>query len=615
MPKAYSYIRFSTPEQLKGDSLRRQLQLSEDYAKKHGLVLDTTFKLQDLGVSGFTRENVTKGALGVFLEAVQKHLIPKGSYLLVESLDRLSRAQITKQMTMFMGIINEGITIVTLGDGMVYSEDRINDNFAGLMYSLMVMSRSHEESATKSKRLKAAWDNKRKRGGVLTALAPAWLDFDRNKREFVPIQARGELVRRMFTMADRGKGQATIAKTFNEERIPVWGRGKGWHSSYIQKILQNRSVIGEYQPHHMQEGKRVPVGELVADYFPAVVSKELFARVQAKRKSNRRFIGKHGKSGVSNLFTGLAYCAYSNAPMVYVNKGKSWKYLVSDSARRGRGDHYQSWDYSHFETAFLTFIREVDFSQLLKDSNTDRDARLADMENVLLLKKDELDGVEKQLKRLVTALREGGASFNSIKDEIAALERQKSELEKQILEQGEKLEDQKQVAEHFRQAGASLKKLFQRKGDPDFRYQLRAEIRNQVERIDVYPGGFHWTKAMSEKLFPKVSGRHDMLNRMFLHRLMRAGYIAVSDEVRKCLEEHRKLPAWNDRLAKEAPPVDKKGRLFIVFFKDGSGRLVKPDFKDPNRLAPVREERGGGVFDVGITPAGIMMAMQSSSGD
>ena len=33
-PKCYSYIRFSTPEQSKGDSLRRQLELSANYAKE-----------------------------------------------------------------------------------------------------------------------------------------------------------------------------------------------------------------------------------------------------------------------------------------------------------------------------------------------------------------------------------------------------------------------------------------------------------------------------------------------------------------------------------------------------------------------------------------------------
>jgi len=41
MKIAYSYIRFSSPELLKGDSLRRQLELSEEYAHKNGLRLDT----------------------------------------------------------------------------------------------------------------------------------------------------------------------------------------------------------------------------------------------------------------------------------------------------------------------------------------------------------------------------------------------------------------------------------------------------------------------------------------------------------------------------------------------------------------------------------------------
>lgn len=36
-PRAYSYVRFSSPDQEKGDSLRRQVELSEQYAIKHGL--------------------------------------------------------------------------------------------------------------------------------------------------------------------------------------------------------------------------------------------------------------------------------------------------------------------------------------------------------------------------------------------------------------------------------------------------------------------------------------------------------------------------------------------------------------------------------------------------
>jgi hypothetical protein len=79
--KAYSYIRFSTPEQAAGDSFRRQTELSTHYAKDHGLVLDTSLlSLCDLGLSGFTGANRSKGALSVFLNAVQAGIVCPGSF-------------------------------------------------------------------------------------------------------------------------------------------------------------------------------------------------------------------------------------------------------------------------------------------------------------------------------------------------------------------------------------------------------------------------------------------------------------------------------------------------------------------------------------------------------
>jgi len=68
MIKAFSYVRFSSGRQAEGDSERRQIAMAEEYANKHGLELDTTFR--DLGVSGFRGSNRTKGALARFIEAV-----------------------------------------------------------------------------------------------------------------------------------------------------------------------------------------------------------------------------------------------------------------------------------------------------------------------------------------------------------------------------------------------------------------------------------------------------------------------------------------------------------------------------------------------------------------
>lgn len=49
MAHAYSYVRFSSPEQAKGDSVRRQVEAAERYAQSHGLRLDD--RLTDAGLS------------------------------------------------------------------------------------------------------------------------------------------------------------------------------------------------------------------------------------------------------------------------------------------------------------------------------------------------------------------------------------------------------------------------------------------------------------------------------------------------------------------------------------------------------------------------------------
>ncbi len=57
-----------------------------------GLELDDKFTYKDLGVSAYDRSNLERGALGLFLEAVEAGKVPKGSILLVEAFDRLTRS-------------------------------------------------------------------------------------------------------------------------------------------------------------------------------------------------------------------------------------------------------------------------------------------------------------------------------------------------------------------------------------------------------------------------------------------------------------------------------------------------------------------------------------------
>ena len=173
--KAYSYIRFSTPEQAKGDSLRRQLELSKRYAEKHGLELDEKLRV-DSGISGFNGDHLKPdSSLAQFLSELERGKVQPGSYLLIESLDRLSRQAVQKALRLFLQIIEQGVHIVTLSDGRVFKNETLDS--LDLITSIMVMVRAHEESAIKSSRLSAAWEKKRSelQERKATATCPAWL--------------------------------------------------------------------------------------------------------------------------------------------------------------------------------------------------------------------------------------------------------------------------------------------------------------------------------------------------------------------------------------------------------------------------------------------------------
>src|SRR5262245_10201007 len=114
---AYSYVRFSTPEQAKGDSLRRQAEAAADWCQRHQVTLDTGTTLRDLGRSAYLgehRKNPDRYALAAFLKMVDAGKIPRGSYLIIESLDRLTREHVRAGLMLLLGLIEAGVCIVQL---------------------------------------------------------------------------------------------------------------------------------------------------------------------------------------------------------------------------------------------------------------------------------------------------------------------------------------------------------------------------------------------------------------------------------------------------------------------------------------------------------------------
>jgi len=358
---AYSYIRFSIPDQIKGDSLRRQTAGSLAVCQENGWTLDQRLKLRDLGVSAFRSKNAKVGALSGFLTAVESGQVKTGSVLIVESLDRLSRAEILTALNLFTGILQAGIKIYTLMDRRLYTAESVNANPTDLIISITVMMRAHEESATKSKRVSAAWDQKRANAAVkpLTGKCPGWITLRGGKYE---LNHHAPTVLRFVQMTIDGHGTPSIARALNQDGTPVMTQKKTvklWHYSVIQHVIRSRALIGEYQPCRMVDGVASPTGEPIPNYYPALLDEPTFYRLQNAIATRARGKGK-GRTGknVANLFGRLLHDGRDGGVMTLCQKRKKNLNMISLTAVQGLSEPH-SFPYTPFEFHFLHWVSEI----------------------------------------------------------------------------------------------------------------------------------------------------------------------------------------------------------------------------------------------------------------
>lgn len=386
MKRAFSYIRYSKKRQQKGDSFRRQVEWGPKVCEAKGWVLDDGLKLQDLGVSAFRGKNAATGALAAFLEEIRIGKVLPGDVLLVESLDRLTREAIDEARELFRSILKTGVEIYTREPERHYTRASLND-FASIIEVLVYMERAHNESATKSMRGKDAWEAQRKlvrtdpKARRLHKVCPAWLRLGEDRSGFDVLPEGMAALHLIYQWATEGMGIDVITSKLNKDGVLSIGRRGTWTHSYVAKLLGDRSVLGEFQPHVMKDGKRVPHGEPIPGYFPRVISEDLWYAVRhaiAQRTNTR---GRNGV-GVANLFKGLIRDARDGKKMNMVYGGSSRKantrQLVSYGARNGETDSVSMpFPYDAVEEAFLKLLCDLKASDVVGGQADDREQEIA----------------------------------------------------------------------------------------------------------------------------------------------------------------------------------------------------------------------------------------------
>ena len=435
--------------------------------------------------------NAKVGALARFLKAIEEGMVAPGSVLVVENLDRLSRNEPLEGLDLLKTIIKAGVEIVTLHDNRRYTRENMSRDVVFLINALLILARGYEESDTKSKRLSASWQNKRRlaaQGEIVSSWVHPWLRVlnakkvgnrtDFSEAKIVVVEERAKIVRQIFKWALGGWGYQRISKELRSRRVPSWGRA-AWSTTRIAKVIKNRAVLGEFQPCRYEGGaygKRVPDGAPITDYFPRIVSDKEFENAQPTIAGNS---GRRRDKWV-RLLSGLLVDDQDRPMHVHANARGAFPTYQTSANRLSPGEKPARWSLEHLERCVIAACREINWNRLYSGDTTEQDRLASLLEDIAR----EETTIKRKMENAAAVVLSGGAFSELLRTQVQQLEQKLAALENEKAKTKSRLDD-------LRKASVAEPTMFAQEvpSNLPLRAKLRAELQTMLEKIQVYPDG------------------------------------------------------------------------------------------------------------------------------
>jgi len=388
-------------------------------------------------------------------------------------------------------ILSRGVKIHTRSPWSIYDKRTLN-NPMERMQMIFEFTRSHRESRAKQERLSQRWAFNRKNiraGDYYLSRLPGWLQVKRSNKEIVGYETIPEhvaTVRKIFKLCLDGYGLTAICKKLNADGTPTFGGGELWGRSSVAKVLNNRAVLGEYQPHtsvrfdddhkEYQSSKRVATGEPVKDHYPAIIDVKTFdqaALAMTKRKGSQ---SGAGAEKVVNLFAGMIRDARDGSPVHVVDKGDGYR-LVSVASQVG-SSNLVSVPYIALEQAFISFADQMPLSMVMPKSSKKTNTQLEQLRKDIASLELNVEKIKEKTRGnasdvLLSLLVERDAELRAKRQELEVLERQQGST------QAIAAKSSKSILKHLSNAsGDELLTL---------RTKLRNELKFWIRQITILP--------------------------------------------------------------------------------------------------------------------------------
>ena len=263
------YIRVSTEDQAReGFSLGEQEEKLRELCKYKDFEIYKVYK--DAGISAKNMKD--RPAFQQMLEDMKNGLI---NYIVAYKLDRVTRS-----------VRDLELLISTLEDYhcfLICDRDDVNTSTAnGRFFVRMLTVLSQLEIEIVSERTKFGLNGAIKSGHI-PGKCPFGYYRDSDKTLKINNSTK-DLVVRIFEMYLEGKSYQTIANILNSEKINSPTKKK-WIDSTIDRIINNKIYIGDYERYRLDNSKETEVFMNVA---PAIITRAMWEEVQKQKEKNQR---------------------------------------------------------------------------------------------------------------------------------------------------------------------------------------------------------------------------------------------------------------------------------------------------------------------------------------
>ncbi len=407
---AVIYARYSSDNQ-REESIEGQLRECKAFAKKNGIDIVGSYIDRALSAKTDNRPD--------FQKMIKDSSNGNFDVIIVWKLDRFARNRYDSAHYKAL-LRKNGVKVIS-------ATEIISDTAEGVLLESLLEGMAEYYSADLSEKVvRGLTENALKckyNGGTL----PIGYRIDHNQMfEIDPLTAPAVLA--AFKHYADGASMQEITDEMNLKGIRTKRNGKISVNS-VTRMLHNRKYIGEFKYRDIVQ----PNG------IPAIVTEELFNRVQERMRANKKAPAKH-KAEDEYLLTTKLVCGKCESFMVGESgtshiKNKVHRYYKCVGVKYHKGCDKKTVKKEWIENLVIDYIRKIVFDDELIEMLADQAIASQNIDNTTLplLKKKYAETV-RSIDNLLDAIQKGILTA-STKDRLESLEKDKSELSVQIIKE------------------------------------------------------------------------------------------------------------------------------------------------------------------------------------